>query len=375
MATDQNAFKAGLFILASVGLGAGILVAIRGTGSWFEPMRDVRAAFTLDQNLGGLKAGDPARVGGLDQGRVKSIDFIPGVQGKPPHFEVHFSLPEKYDLRTDAVVQVEQGLTGTADLNISDFGKGEKWQNAAPLAGKPSQFSALLALGSEGGGLIADLRGKIGPAYEKYANIADRAGDFLGQAKAAVAKVDTAVGDTRDRIAPTLDNLKVASATLRERLPDSIDRANRLLNEASDTLGDVRHAMKDVQAAATNTKDATAEARSLLIRNHTKVDNIVDSLRNTSINLEGTSEEVRRSPWRLLYQPNKDELNNLNLYDSARLFARAAGELNDAAGAVRDAARDPAVDQKQLQAVLSDLQRTFAKYREVEDTLWRDVKE
>ena len=72
MIKDRNALKAGLFILLSIGLVVGIIFAIQGTGSFFHPTRLMTAAFDLDENLGGLKEGDPVRVGGFWMGRRSS---------------------------------------------------------------------------------------------------------------------------------------------------------------------------------------------------------------------------------------------------------------------------------------------------------------
>src|SRR5690349_20736833 len=126
MTNDKNAFKAGLFILIAIALGVTVFVMIRGAGSFFRPMREVTVAFMLDENLGGLKIGNTVRVGGYDQGRVPNIAFVNDAN----QFRVTFTLPTHYDLRSDAVVQIEQGRTGASNLNISAFGSGAKWSEA-----------------------------------------------------------------------------------------------------------------------------------------------------------------------------------------------------------------------------------------------------
>jgi hypothetical protein len=101
---------------------------------------------------------------------------------------------------------------------------------------------------------------------------------------------------------------------------------------------------------------------------------MLTGLRDTSSNLENASAEIRRSPWRLLYQPKADELSNLNIYDSAREFSEAATRLNDAATAVRDAAKDPAISPERMKELLDALDTSFEKYRTVETKLWETVK-
>ena len=375
MDKDTNAFKAGLFILLSMAAAVAVLIAIRGAGQLFEPERDIDVAFDLTQNLGGLKVGDPLRVGGFDQGRVSDIQFEPPRDQTPAHFVVRCSIPKKYDLRCDAAVQIEQALTGSADLNITGFGTGTPWHEGTPLHGQASAFSTLTAIGPAAQGLIADIRAKINPGYARYEKVTNQASALMSQGSTSLKGVADIIDQNKASLHDTLDNLRTTSATLKDRLPGAIDRATALLDSAKQAVADVQTAMKDIRLASANARDATAEARSLLIRNRSKFDSIIDAFHETSTTLEAASDEVRRSPWRLLYRPSKDEMGNLNLYDSARLFARAAGQLNDAAGAVRDATKDPSVNREQLNAVMNDLAATFAKYQQVEKTFWDSVKQ
>jgi hypothetical protein len=48
-----------------------------------------------------------------------------------------------------------------------------------------------------------------------------------------------------------------------------------------------------------------------------------------------SSMEIRRSPWKILYQPNSDQIAHENLYESARSFAMAAGDLRSAGDSLR----------------------------------------
>ena len=102
---------------------------------------------------------------------------------------------------------------------------------------------------------------------------------------------------------------------------------------------------------------------------------MIASLKTTGDNLKFASAEIRRSPWRLLYKPGPGEMANLNLYDSARQFADGAGQLNDAATALRDALKDPSIDQASVQKLVDRLDKQFASFNEVEQQLWTQVKQ
>jgi len=130
-----------------------------------------------------------------------------------------------------------------------------------------------------------------------------------------------------------------------------------------------------VTMALSNLKDVSGSARSILVGNRTRIDSIVASVKTTGDNLKAASAEIRRSPWRLLYKPNKGEMANLNLYDAARQFAEGANDMTDAATALRDALATTDVDEKQIRAMVGRLDKSFTNFQEVEKTLWERVKE
>ena len=371
MSTDKNALRAGLFIVTALALAAGVLVAIQGSRNLLEPRRTVTAAFELTENLGGLKVGDPVRVGGFDQGNVTAIRFV---AGPPPHVEVDFSLPRKYELHVDANVAVEQALTGAADLNFVDFGHGDALKDGVALDGRPSALTTLYALAPEITGLVAAVRTKVGPAYDRYDKTLTHADDAVGEAKKAMTAFTDFLGGSGPDLRGTLANMNKVTDTLNARLPKSLDKADAFVDETKATVVEARHTIADAKTALGSARDMLNDARGIITRNRSRIDNILSSARETAGNLEGASAEIRRSPWRLLYKPSADEVNNLQLYDATRQFARAAAQLDDAAGAIRDAAADPDVDRKQLQSLLDDLKVTFGKYQKVEQTLWQGLK-
>jgi len=161
---------------------------------------------------------------------------------------------------------------------------------------------------------------------------------------------------------------------VKERLPGLLDRATLAIDDVRVAVAQATEALDTVKDVATNAKDATAAARSVLVTNRGRIDEMVKGLRSTSNNLEAASVEIRRSPWRLLYKPTDSEQANLNLYDSARQIATASQRLADATVALRDAAADPDVDSKTVEALLATLNNAFADLKKVEGALWEGVK-
>ncbi len=124
-----------------------------------------------------------------------------------------------------------------------------------------------------------------------------------------------------------------------------------------------------------NARELTAAGRSILVGNRGKIDAMVVNLKSMSDSLKFAAAEVRRSPWRLLYKPGKDEMANLNLYDAARQFAEGANDVSEAAISLRNALKDPQTNSASLQKLVNKLDDSFTGFKKVEDDLWKQVKQ
>jgi ABC-type transporter Mla subunit MlaD len=389
MNKDRNALKAGTFIVAAVILSAAVVVAIKDFGHFAEKTAVRSVRFKLADDLGGLRVGDDVRVGGFKVGSILTVDPVDVDNGKEASLVLTYSLPKKYVLRDGAKVSVQSGLTGSTVLNIEDLGRGPELADGAVIAGLGDPKSRLFAqLGEarinetvdafrktadEATGAIAQVRTKVDPAFDKYANVADRTGETMVNAR-------DLLGDSKPDFKGTLANLHAATGTVKEKLPGTLDNANVLLTKLQATadkvhgsLEKVQSSLDDVKATMANAKDLSAGARSVLVGNRSRIDSIFASVKTTGDNLKAASSEIRRSPWRLLYKPGRGEMANLNLYDSARQFAEGANDMSDAATALRDALASKDVDGKQLQALVDKLDKTFSGFQKVEGQLWERV--
>src|SRR5215212_9930226 len=101
--SERNAFKAGLFIVVSIVLMLGVIVAINGLGAFIEPGQMRVATFRLADDVGGLRMGDDVRVGGLKVGIIRSIAIESPADGKgDSQVVVHFNMPSRLVLREGA---------------------------------------------------------------------------------------------------------------------------------------------------------------------------------------------------------------------------------------------------------------------------------
>jgi ABC-type transporter Mla subunit MlaD len=384
MNKDRNALKAGTFIVVATVLSLAITISIKDFGRFAEAAQVRTVHFKLSDNLGGLRVGDEVRVGGFKVGNIQSIEPLDFGGKQEAVMVVRFSIPTKYVLREGSLVGVESSLTGSSVLNVLSMGKGNPADPAAPLAGvSDPKTRALASLGDTqfkeavesfkktadtATDTIAQAKAKIDPAYEKYATVADRAGE-------AVTGVRDVVRDGKPQIDKTLSNLTDATGTVKTKIPGTIDQVNAVLTKVEKSVDRVQTTLTDLNATMANLKDASGSARSVLVSNRSKLDAAFASVKATGDNLKAASSEIRRSPWRLLYKPARGEMANLNLYDAARQFAEGANDMNDAATALRDALNSKDVDGKQLQALVDKLDQSFTSFQKVETVLWEKVKE
>ena len=383
MTARRNELKAGLFIVVTIVLAAMIIIWIRGASVGPEQNRTI--AFKLTDDLGGLQIGDDVRLGGFKVGIVHDIRLT-DLEGPEPHVLVTITIPASYQLHRNAIAMVQNGLTGTTNLNIQSLGTGEVLTDGVTLTGQTDPKTALFAaIGRVAphlesalaqidtktvpkinqtvdtvDALIAHADSRVDPIINRYNKVVDGA-------DVAIGKVDSLLGDTTPDIRGTLKNLNGATGTLKEKLPGFVDRLNA-------TLATAQGALLDVQKTAANAKDITASLRSVIVDNQGKLDGIITGLKSTSDNLKEASIELRHSPWRLLYKPTPEEAGNLNVYDSAREFAQGAGSLSDAATALRDAMHDPNADRAELQKRINDLNASFSHFQQVESKLWSTAK-
>lgn len=384
MNKNRNALLAGSFMLISIALIIGVVIAVRGWSMENHVTRAVK--FTLTDNISGLREGDDVRIGGHRVGVIKSIKLEKTEEGTR-QILVKFTIPQSADIRRDAHIAIESSVTGLANLNIDNFGAGSALGDKDVLIGSPSPLIAILdaakQLAPNLNGAVTDLRQQtlprvnttidniktqIDPTATKYQALADRGSE-------ALINIRDLFGDTKADFRTTIANLAESTTAIREKIRGILDKVDNVMTKIGPSLDSAQAALEDIKTTAANVRDISASSRSILVTNRTKIDGIIGSLKVTGDNLKFATAEIRRSPWRLLYKPGAGEMSNLNIYDTARQFAEGANDLNDAASALRDSIKDPGATQDDLKKLIEKLDKSFAKFNEVETQLWKEVKE
>ena len=146
MKNERNALRAGIFIVVSLILMLGVVVGIKGVSRFLEPVQRQQVRFKLSDDIGGLGEGDPVRIGGANVGSVRDVEL--DTDSPDPGIVITFAIPERFKVRSDAIVTVQSTLTGVAVLNIVSLGSGSPLTEGDVIAGTASasfaQFTAML---------------------------------------------------------------------------------------------------------------------------------------------------------------------------------------------------------------------------------------
>jgi ABC-type transporter Mla subunit MlaD len=406
MSKQRNAVKVGTFILVSIALIFTLVVAINRGFATFRSAQVRHASFTLADDLSGLRVGDDVRIGGFTVGEVRNIELVGPDHPRLPKRNattqpapnatilVEFSVPKKYKLYDNARIGIQTTVTGQSWLNFEDVGSGiELSDDAVALVGRPSAFSAMFAsipqLADQLNMTVSDVRlqtiPRVNNTVDGFRTTADTAtallNDARGEVKPMVEKYHVVVdstdrmmknigdvfGESKTDMKGTFTNLNAVTGTLNEKLPGIMEKLDAAMTK-------VDGAILNATASLENVRNMTGSANNVVSGNKSKLDGMIASMKATGDNLKYASAEIRRSPWRLLYKPPKNEVANLNIFDSARQFAEGANDLNDAAQALRDAVNNKAPEED-VKKLMEQVQRSFVHFAEVEKKLWAEVKE
>ncbi|HMN97742.1 MAG TPA: hypothetical protein PKC43_14835 [Phycisphaerales bacterium] len=377
----RNNVKAGIFVTVGITLAFLVVVILSDAAKIFEPRDSYVLRFPLSAGVDGLAKGSPVRVGGLQRGEVEWVR--PEIDnGAIAAIRVGIELDRDIRLHADARPErVTPLLGGLGAINFADVGDPSspvvgpggvidvESGSAGPLARLvgsqiarrvdailknidetlamvradypkyvPPALERLDGALADAQALIASVKADYGDWREpvgttltrieeasgKFGPALDEGRELLANADKGVSEVRAMIAENRGSIDDIVENVRVTSADLRviaERArAEWLDQVDRILAEGRSAVGSfetvVRRIGEEIDAVSPWIENAVADA----------------ALATQQLKL--TAIEVRRAPWRLLYRPSDRELDNELLYDAARSFALAAGDLRGTAETV-----------------------------------------
>lgn len=381
--------------------------------------------FSIKDGATGLAPDAAVRVGGQQVGKVKAVRVEKDTQGE---YVVNATIAIRADIELyeDAWAYLEVPLLGTAStINIPYLGDGsevESAQNGSPklaagevLAGSiaPPAFLANAGFGPEQREQLKRMFTETERSLREFADaietirpkIEPAADDILASiasARRTVESVEQDIDGWRGNISATLANAEEASG----KFPPMVDDAKLVLADAKEMIRSGRAVLDDnrpridniladteatiagvkedwvpggtnLLTRATDGLDAYADlgkrADAMFIEQQPSLEKTLANLRTMSDQLKFLAIEARSQPWRLLHRPDTKELENQLLYDSARSYAVAVGDLRAASEAmeavITRAGLTGEVDPAQMQAMRAELQEAFEHYASAESDL------
>jgi len=221
----------------------------------------------------------------------------------------------------------------------------------------------------------------------QIARLVGELNDTVDQARAALDHARRLLVENRPAVKATIDRVAKLIERNEPAIDEAIEAGRQTLAHTEKITAEVRHEMLadlrrllgKADEAMTDVKSSMDELEHMTTTQRPVIEKMIANLRLASDQFKLAAIEVRRAPWRLLYEPKEKELETENLYDSARSFALAASNLEATASSMKamldkyGETIDP--DDARLQLMLENMQRTFEKFSEVQDKFWQALED
>ena len=427
----RNNVLAGVFVLVAIALAVLCVVLLTNFADQLRPKSRYVVRFGMLDGADGLDAGSPVKVAGQRVGQVEKWAFaLDETTEEPVAVDVTIAIAKNLKIYSDAdVTLIKPLLGGQSAINIApNPGQYAVSETIGPpivipadqldgpsLTGRlggpgflaPSDYARLRGVlanfeaisgqvrteapaiidgakraldtidkaASEAKGMIADARPVVADVREKWPKWSENVGSVLGRidaevkaAEGIVKKVSDGVQEVRDLIAQGRGVVDENRPKIAEAVENVRAVVDRFRNKEYETFTSALDNAKKTMAEAS---DAAERVNRLIVTKSPELEELVTSASLTAQQLKLTVGEVRASPWRLLYQPTKKELENELLYNSVREYANSVGELKAAAEALRAAGEKAGsgtggVDRATIDGLTSKLQAAFSQYQEQE---------
>jgi ABC-type transporter Mla subunit MlaD len=359
-AVSQN-IKAGTFVLAGVALAiASIFVLSNAWATFFgTQMSSYVVTYPVLDGVGYLATGSPVRIGGISAGTIEQVQ-LSHTDAPVESIAVTFTLPANIELFSNAVILVRSALIGnTSSLDIISVGFDAPHTPAGARAAPGTSVAAGGTLkGTLSGGLLGSLLGPAG---------ANSTSAMLGNMEAISAKLRKDGG-----LLPWAFGDAVASS-LTAGMSDMGDIMKRL-----STNGEVLEWVLGPSSSAT-VRNAVASAQNTLASLQAHWPLWSQAIGSTLANLDLTGQqlnlmvqELRNSPWRLLYRPTVEQASQELLYEASRNFVFGAADLKSAVKGMDhlvEAYGEAAAEQPAFVLLRENLMQAAKRYERAEQQL------
>ncbi len=410
----RNELLVGLTVFVSLACAVYIIILLGDWSQLTTPQKNITVKMPYQTGLKGLTAGSPIYLGGTKIGLVNDTGIeLPDKQTNDSEIMVHFTMmfPERFPLKKDCILKADSNLLGgQSSLVIKSLGKtGDIVTNGQTieLAFESSLEDSMEMLGKEfdmndPSSLLARIKTELNRENENSlltqlagtavnlrllteqlknktssadGSLVTKLDKAINKLNATLENVQQLVKENRSDIKETVTSLKTTAQAIEKDLPD-------ILTKVKPTLTKIDGLMDNAKISLDNIKQASQTARDIFNVNRESIDETISNLHQISSNLKLTSEEVRRAPWKLLYEPTNKEIHFQNVVDATSSFVAAAENLNNTTiriNALLESAKQKpnqssTLDHETLNKMLDELSNSFKKYKDAEKAFWKELK-
>jgi len=210
---------------------------------------------------------------------------------------------------------------------------------------------------------------------------------------AVLAKVHVALSSLNDTLLDVREMVSAAKPKVDATLTSVASAANKIdaqvleqlrgeldRDDPESLIGRIHVALTHADASLQNIETITDATEKLVILNRPALNRTIDAVAEAADELNAGINELRTQPWRILFPPDEGEQAKVVTFQAARLFATAAVNLErvtERLEVLREAdqnSKDAVLSPEELEALRSDLRRSFEKFNEAETYLWEQVK-
>lgn len=308
---NVNYFMVGLLVLVALFLMLGSLYVITGRSG---PTDEYVVSYG---DVSGLGYGSAVFYQGFRVGQVESVE--PVQESGETRFKVDFSVAKDWQIPEDSVAALlSSGLLSDVYIGIRE---GESTAMLTPgdeISGRDGG-DIFAAVGELAGEVTHLTRDKLTPLVEKLGKRLDNfsgtlekstpellaeAQALLGRLNDGAESIKTILGpDNQDRLVTILDQSAASAGNLRE-LTAELSGTRERLNAILDDLGST------VTKSTPDVEQAIADLRVTLSSVAQRIDSITYNLESASRHVDEFSREIRKSPNRLLFSPQADQVKD-----------------------------------------------------------------
>lgn len=384
MNQSKYAFQAGLFILLSIAAAIILIAWVAESRNAPTDAKHYTAVFADGEDIAGLSPGAEVRLMGVKVGRIDEVKVVtPTEPNQGAEIHVDFSVGQGVALRSiDPELELQTAVTGGAWLNILRVGTGPTLADGEKVRAETSNLLAImtdvrdeleetLSVVRKDLDKVSDELVETADGIESFTKSADRmitsietsASSLLKETSGVMGDIRSVFGDSGDDIRTTLAKLSSLTTRLDKQLPETLDEVAGFIKKTETSIEGVDKLVTEITGTAT-------EARTLLADNRTDIDRTIQSARRSVDELEGLVDDLRANPSRLIWPPDEKDLNNNTLYAMARSYAKAAEDLESAAGALHTASQEEGVDQEKIEVLRTKLMEQFKHFDKLQGEVW-----